>query len=77
MWVLVLVWCALFLKYKHSLFRTKVFIRFPKVLFATEDALQERKHDLGLYFLESLGTYWIVFDTQSPKGQSVRPEYIL
>ncbi len=28
-------------------YRTKLFIRFPKVLFATEDALQERKHGLG------------------------------
>ena len=27
--------------------RTKVFIRFPRVLFATEDALQTKKHDLG------------------------------
>jgi len=27
--------------------RTKIFIRFPRVLFATEDALQIRKHDLG------------------------------
>jgi len=27
--------------------RTKIFIRFPRLLFATEDALQLRKHDLG------------------------------
>lgn len=28
-------------------FRTKIFIRFPKTLFATEDALEVRKHSLG------------------------------
>ena len=28
--------------------RTKIFIRFPKTLFATEDAFQARKHDLGM-----------------------------
>lgn len=27
--------------------RSKIFIRFPKTLFATEDALETRKHDLG------------------------------
>lgn len=34
-------------------FRTKIFIRFPKTLFATEDALEVRKHSLGrnLFFL--------------------------
>lgn len=28
-------------------FRSKIFIRFPKTLFATEDALETRKHSLG------------------------------
>lgn len=28
-------------------FRTKIFIRFPKTLFATEDAFEFRKHLLG------------------------------
>jgi len=30
-----------------GVWRTKIFIRFPRVLFATEDALQARKQDLG------------------------------
>lgn len=29
-------------------FRTKIFIRFPKTLFATEDAFEFRKHLLGM-----------------------------
>lgn len=33
----------------HGLFfRTKIFIRFPKTLFATEDAFEFRKHLLGM-----------------------------
>uniref|UniRef100_A0A8V0ZKH5 Myosin IH n=1 Tax=Gallus gallus TaxID=9031 RepID=A0A8V0ZKH5_CHICK len=31
-------------KYEHFLQRTKIFIRFPKTLFATEDAFEIRKH---------------------------------
>lgn len=31
----------------YRLGRTKIFIRFPRVLFATEDALQARKHELA------------------------------
>jgi len=31
----------------YRLGKTKVFIRFPRVLFATEDALQRRKHELA------------------------------
>lgn len=31
-----------------SFFRTKIFIRFPKTLFATEDAFEIRKHLLGM-----------------------------
>lgn len=30
-------------------FRTKLFIRFPKTLFATEDAFEYRKHLLSMY----------------------------
>lgn len=30
--------------------RSKIFIRFPKTLFATEDALEHRKHGLGEIF---------------------------
>ena len=30
-----------------SLPRTKIFIRFPKTLFDTEDLFQEKKNDLG------------------------------
>ena len=33
-----------------NIFRSKIFIRFPKTLFATEDALETRKHDLGEIF---------------------------
>ena len=33
------IWCL------H--FRTKIFIRFPRVLFATEDALGLKKQELG------------------------------
>lgn len=29
------------------LYRSKIFIRFPKTLFSTEDALETRKHSLG------------------------------
>uniref|UniRef100_A0A8C1U9I1 Myosin Ic, paralog b n=1 Tax=Cyprinus carpio TaxID=7962 RepID=A0A8C1U9I1_CYPCA len=32
---------------EYKLGRTKIFIRFPKTLFATEDALEVRKHSLG------------------------------
>uniref|UniRef100_A0A4W4F588 Myosin motor domain-containing protein n=1 Tax=Electrophorus electricus TaxID=8005 RepID=A0A4W4F588_ELEEL len=32
---------------EYKLGRTKIFIRFPKTLFATEEALEERKHSLG------------------------------
>lgn len=28
--------------------RTKIFIRFPKTLFDTEDLLQKRKHEIGM-----------------------------
>lgn len=31
----------------YKMGKTKIFIRFPKVLFATEDALQARKHELA------------------------------
>lgn len=36
-------------------YRSKIFIRFPKTLFATEDALETRKHGLGktLLFLST------------------------
>uniref|UniRef100_A0A4W5PCI2 Unconventional myosin-Ic n=1 Tax=Hucho hucho TaxID=62062 RepID=A0A4W5PCI2_9TELE len=32
---------------EYKLGRSKIFIRFPKTLFATEDALETRKHSLG------------------------------
>uniref|UniRef100_A0A4W4F7F5 Myosin Ic, paralog b n=1 Tax=Electrophorus electricus TaxID=8005 RepID=A0A4W4F7F5_ELEEL len=32
---------------EYKLGRTKIFIRFPKTLFATEEALEERKHSLA------------------------------
>ena len=32
-----------------SLYRTKIFIRFPKTLFDTEDLLQKRKHEIGTH----------------------------
>uniref|UniRef100_A0A8C1M951 Unconventional myosin-Ic-like n=1 Tax=Cyprinus carpio TaxID=7962 RepID=A0A8C1M951_CYPCA len=35
---------------EYKLGRTKIFIRFPKTLFATEDALEVRKHSLGMSF---------------------------
>lgn len=41
---------------KHSFFfffltsRTKIFIRFPRALFATEEAFEFRKHQLGMIF---------------------------
>lgn len=31
--------------------RTKIFIRFPRTLFATEDAFEFSKHQLGMIFL--------------------------
>jgi len=42
--------------------RTKIFIRFPRVLFATEDALQARKQDLGNDWTDrddSLICFWL------------------
>lgn len=33
-------------------YRTKIFIRFPKTLFATEDALEVRKHSLGMSHIQ-------------------------
>uniref|UniRef100_A0A671N4E2 Unconventional myosin-Ic-like n=1 Tax=Sinocyclocheilus anshuiensis TaxID=1608454 RepID=A0A671N4E2_9TELE len=35
---------------EYKLGRTKIFIRFPKTLFATEDALEVRKHSLGMSY---------------------------
>ena len=34
--------------------RTKIFIRFPKTLFATEDAFEFSKHQLGMFFSSAL-----------------------
>lgn len=31
--------------------RTKIFIRFPRTLFATEDAFEFSKHQLGMIFV--------------------------
>lgn len=39
--------------------RTKIFIRFPKTLFATEDALEVRKHSIGLSILLSCSKFTI------------------
>uniref|UniRef100_A0A8C9FN67 Myosin IH n=1 Tax=Pavo cristatus TaxID=9049 RepID=A0A8C9FN67_PAVCR len=38
---------------EYKLGRTKIFIRFPKTLFATEDAFEIRKHLLGMIPLEA------------------------
>uniref|UniRef100_A0A8B9CYU5 Myosin IH n=1 Tax=Anser brachyrhynchus TaxID=132585 RepID=A0A8B9CYU5_9AVES len=38
---------------EYKLGRTKIFIRFPKTLFATEDAFEFRKHLLGMAALEA------------------------
>uniref|UniRef100_A0A8B9NNA5 Myosin IH n=1 Tax=Accipiter nisus TaxID=211598 RepID=A0A8B9NNA5_9AVES len=38
---------------EYKLGRTKIFIRFPKTLFATEDAFEFRKHLLGMVPLEA------------------------
>uniref|UniRef100_A0A803YNR3 Myosin IH n=2 Tax=Meleagris gallopavo TaxID=9103 RepID=A0A803YNR3_MELGA len=38
---------------EYKLGRTKIFIRFPKTLFATEDAFEIRKHMLGMVPLEA------------------------
>lgn len=52
----VCVQCWLKKTFLNSNFRTKIFIRFPKTLFATEDALEVRKHSLGrnlfIYYTE-------------------------
>lgn len=40
-----------------QLSRSKIFIRFPKTLFATEDALETRKHSLGENCRHSLMIY--------------------
>jgi len=53
----------LIIKYKY--FSTKIFIRFPRVLFETEDAFQHRKHELGNlstspYLLLCFITCWIM-----------------
>uniref|UniRef100_A0A672QYM2 Unconventional myosin-Ic n=1 Tax=Sinocyclocheilus grahami TaxID=75366 RepID=A0A672QYM2_SINGR len=37
---------------EYKLGRTKIFIRFPKTLFATEDALEVRKHSLGMSHIQ-------------------------
>uniref|UniRef100_A0A3B3CNS5 Myosin Ic, paralog b n=1 Tax=Oryzias melastigma TaxID=30732 RepID=A0A3B3CNS5_ORYME len=39
---------------EYKMGRSKIFIRFPKTLFATEDALETRKHGLVLLFLKAI-----------------------
>lgn len=46
-------------------YRTKIFIRFPKTLFATEDALEVRKHSLGMSHIQKhtvscVTVHWMV-----------------
>lgn len=46
-------------------YRTKIFIRFPKTLFATEDALEVRKHSLGTSHIQKhtvscVTVHWMV-----------------
>ncbi|XP_029470435.1 unconventional myosin-Ic isoform X2 [Rhinatrema bivittatum] len=45
----VLVKCLNYRPDEFKMGRTKIFIRFPKTLFATEDALEERKQSLATY----------------------------
>lgn len=44
-----------------SISRTKIFIRFPKTLFATEDALEVRKQSLGESLHEWLHGHFALF----------------
>lgn len=48
--VLKLVASFTILTFSSIVDRSKIFIRFPKTLFATEDALETRKHGLGEIF---------------------------
>uniref|UniRef100_A0A8C3JZR2 Myosin IH n=1 Tax=Calidris pygmaea TaxID=425635 RepID=A0A8C3JZR2_9CHAR len=43
---------------EYKLGRTKIFIRFPKTLFATEDAFEFRKHLLGMVPVPFLEACW-------------------
>lgn len=45
--VQTLVACLGYEKDDYRMGRTKIFIRFPKTLFDTEDAFQEKKHDIA------------------------------
>ena len=50
-----------------DLFRTKIFIRHPKTLFATEDAFELCKHDLGglsfCLFIKAINTDFYSYKT--------------
>ncbi|XP_056330360.1 myosin Ic, paralog b isoform X3 [Danio aesculapii] len=52
---------------EYKLGRTKIFIRFPKTLFATEDALEVRKHSLATQLQSSWKGY-----SQKTKYQKMR-----
>ncbi|TRY88037.1 hypothetical protein DNTS_000034 [Danionella cerebrum] len=52
---------------EYKLGRTKIFIRFPKTLFATEDALEVRKHSLATQLQSSWKGY-----SQKNKYQKMR-----
>uniref|UniRef100_A0A672Z759 Myosin Ic, paralog b n=1 Tax=Sphaeramia orbicularis TaxID=375764 RepID=A0A672Z759_9TELE len=54
---------------EYKLGRSKIFIRFPKTLFATEDALETRKHSLGESSWHSK-TLWCCADCETFKSVS-------
>lgn len=61
----------------YRLGRTKIFIRFPRVLFATEDALQLRKHDLATIIQTQYRGYHDRQNFQKLKSAAIKMESVV